>query len=84
MGDSEFVTMEVCKSHHDLTEFKFESMGREIREVKIDISEVKKAQDNYNSTIKNIYYTLLIIAFGTILTLAGVILGRAVDFHIPL
>ena len=84
MGDAEFVTPEICQSHHDLVDFKFESMGREIRDVKTDISDVKKAQDEYNKTIKNIYYTLLIIAFGTILTLAGVILGRAVDFHIPL
>jgi hypothetical protein len=84
MGDSEFVTPEICKSHHDLVDYKFESIGREIRDVKSDISDVKRAQDAYNATIKNIYYTLLIIAFGTILTLAGVVLGRAVDFHIPL
>jgi len=59
-------------------------LDREIEEIKDDVRIVKGKQDDYNTTLKNIYYSLLIIAFATILTLAGVVLGRAVDFHIPL
>ena len=76
MGDSEFVTPEVCKSHHDLIDYKIESMNRELK-------DVKGAQSEYNATIKNIYYTLLVIAFGTILILAGMVLGRTINFPIP-
>jgi hypothetical protein len=77
LGDAETVGKEFCNERHL-------RLDREIEEIKDDVRIVKGKQDDYNTTLKNIYYSLLIIAFATILTLAGVVLGRAVDFHIPL
>ena len=53
----------------------------EIKDIKDCVADVKQKQDDYNTTIRNIYYTLLIIAFSTIITLLGVVLGRAIDFR---
>jgi hypothetical protein len=77
MGDFETVLKDVCDERH-------KSLDREIVELKNNVCDVRSKQEEYNQTIKNIYYTLLVIAGATILTLGGVILGRAVDFHIPL
>jgi hypothetical protein len=77
MGDSECVIQGVCDERH-------KGLDREIVDMKKEMGDIRTKQDEYNTTIRNIYYTLLIIAFSTILTLAGVILGRAVDFHIHL
>ena len=77
MGDFESVNKEVCEERH-------KSLDREIVGIKKDVVNVRSKQEEYNQMIKNIYYTLLVIAGATILTLGGVILGRAVDFHIPL
>ncbi len=84
MGDAESVSKEVCFERHQNVNGRFDSMEKEIEETKSNIKTIQDAQNEYNRTLKNIYYSLLIIAFATILTLAGVILGRAVDFHIPL
>lgn len=84
MGDAEFVRTDLCKSHHDLVNSKFDQVEVSMGEIKGEMVNVKSKQDEYNATIKNIYYTLLIIAASGILTLVGVILGRAIDFHIPI
>jgi hypothetical protein len=77
MGDGETVSKELCNERHTW-------IDREIVDVKKDVSDVKAAQEDYCRTIKNIWYTLLVIACSLILTMAGVILGRAVDFHLPI
>jgi hypothetical protein len=83
MGEAEIVNSEVCKVRHQLVDSKFDGIEKEIETTKSDIKDIQKAQLEYNATINKIYVTLLIIAFSTILTLGGVILGRAIDFHIP-
>lgn len=77
MENTGTVSKELCNERHTW-------IDREIVDVKKEVSDIQTAQGEYNKTIRNIYYTLLIIAASTILTLAGVILGRAIDFHLPL
>ena len=84
MGDTESVNPEVCHERHQMADYKFQQVDKEIDDLKTNVKDIRKDQEEYNQTIKNIYYLLLVIAFSTIMTLAGVILGRAVDFHIPL
>lgn len=77
MDDQDFVGKDVCYERH-------KGIDREIVDIKESVTSIKDKQEEYNRTIKNIYYALLIIAASTILTLAGVILGRAIDLHLPL
>ena len=78
MGDSElYANKEVCAERH-------KALDIEIRDLKTDVKGIRTSQEEYNRTIRNIYYTLLIIAGATILTLLGVILGHAITFPIPL
>ena len=82
MGDSEFVRTDLCISHHELVDSQLTNLVDSIGEVKGEMQGVKTKQDEYNATIKNIYYLLLILAATGILTLIGVVLGRSIDFHL--
>jgi hypothetical protein len=84
MGDTESVNPEVCHERHQMVDFKFQQVDKEIDDIKTDVEDIRKDQKEYNQTLKNIYYALLVIAFSTIMTLAGVLIGRMVDFHIAL
>jgi hypothetical protein len=80
LSDSEYVTPEMCSLHREVINTKLKMLegvddaieGRMLR-IEAGIDEIRQLQ-------KNIYYALIGISVGTVLTLLGVILGRGIDF----
>jgi len=75
MGDYEGVNPEVCAIRHQLVDQRCEALEGEMQGMRGDIKEVRDLQ-------KQILYAIIGI-FGTLLvTLIGVLAGRAVDFGV--
>jgi len=77
------VNPEVCILRHELVDTKIDHLDKEIEGLKRDVGDVKTLQSEFNNTIKNIYYALIVITVVSFFTLAGVLLGRAIDFNLP-
>jgi hypothetical protein len=77
------VNPEVCILRHELVDTKIDHLDKEIEGLKRDVGDVKTLQSEFNNTIKNIYYALIVITIVSFFTLAGVLLGRAIDFNLP-
>jgi len=75
MGDSEGVSHEVCGMRREILDCRIEVVEREVEGMRGDLKEVRDLQ-------KQILYAIIGI-FGTlVVTLFGVLMGRAVDFGV--
>ena len=75
MNDNDFVTPEVCALHHQIQETKIAAVEARMDGIEGSIGEVRDLQ------IK-ILYAIIGLFGASILTLAGVLMGRAVDFGV--
>lgn len=75
MGDYEGVNPQVCEIRHQAIDQRCEALEGELNGMRGDLKEVRDLQ-------KQILYAIIGI-FGTlIVTLLGVIMGRAIDFGV--
>jgi hypothetical protein len=87
VDDHEFVTPKVCDLHHQLMEEKLTTLRQKDQALEDKISGVEKQLASIGEKIdklvgmqENQNRYLLWLAIGIILTLIGVLAGRAVDF----
>lgn len=73
MGDAEMVSREICTMHRELIDTKLAACDARVDGILKEIQGVRDLQ-------RNILYTLIFIAAGVACTLAGVVLGRGIDF----
>jgi hypothetical protein len=69
----EYITKQICDLHRENLLFRQDSCEKRVDGILEELQEVRQLQ-------KMILYTLIFVAVGTCFTLAGVILGRGVDF----
>ena len=75
MNDNDFVTPEVCALHHQIQETKIAAVESRMDGIEGSIGEVRDLQ------IK-ILYAIIGLFGASVLTLIGVLMGRAVDFGV--
>jgi len=75
VSDVEYVTAEVCALHHQIQDTKITSCETRITGIEGGIAEVRALQ------IK-ILYAIIGLFGASILTLVGVLMGRAIDFGV--
>lgn len=73
MGDSEYITPEMCNLHRQVLDAKIAACDKRVDGILAEIQGVRDLQ-------KQILYVLVAIAFGVAFTLFGVIVGRGFDF----
>lgn len=69
----EHVTPEMCKLHRELINTKLDACNERVDGILAEIQGVRDLQ-------RMILYALIGIGFGVACTLAGVVLGRGIDF----
>ena len=69
----DYVSTTTCALHRELIETKLAACNERVDGILMEIQCVRDLQ-------KTILYTLIIIGFGVACTLAGVIVGRGLDF----
>jgi hypothetical protein len=67
------ISPEICALHREVITTKIAACESRVDGILEELQEVRQLQ-------KTILYTLIFIAIGVICTLAGVVLGRGVDF----
>jgi hypothetical protein len=67
------VTADTCALHRELIETKLAACNARVDGILVEIQGVRDLQ-------KTILYALILIGFGVACTLAGVIVGRGLDF----
>lgn len=75
LGDSEGVNAEVCAARRELLVSRISMCEEEVHGMRADIKEVRDLQ-------KQILYALIGLFGASLLTLLGVIAGRAIDFKV--
>lgn len=75
MSDTEAVSNEMCVLRHQMINEKFEAIEIEMSGMRADLREVRNLQ-------KTILYAIIGLFAASILTLIGVIAGRAIDFGV--
>lgn len=85
--DDQFVTPKICDLHHKLMEEKLETLRQKDKALEDKIDGVEEQIEKINEKIdrlitmqENQNKYLLWCAVGIILTLIGVLTGRAIDF----
>jgi hypothetical protein len=73
MGETGFITPETCKLHRELIDTKLAACNARVDGILEEIKGVRDLQ-------RTILYALIVIGFGVACTLAGVIVGRGLDF----
>ena len=73
MGDTEYITPEMCYLHRQVLDAKIAACNKRVDGILAEIQGVRDLQ-------KQILYTLVAIGFGVAFTLFGVIVGRGFDF----
>ena len=89
--DDNFVTPLTCDLHHKLVESKIEAVAVRCQSLEDKVTGIEHRIDmrmdamdlkieKILSLQENTYKILIYLAIGTIITLIGVVLGRALDF----
>ena len=73
LNSDDYIPRTECSLHRELVEEKLKATNQRVDGILDEIKGVRELQ-------KNIWYTLIFIAFGVCFTLAGVIMGRGFDF----
>lgn len=73
MTDGEYVTFEICRLQQDLQNLKIKTVEERMDGIECAIQEVRDLQ-------VKILYAIIGLFGASILTLIGVIAGRAIDF----
>lgn len=86
-SDLEFVTPKVCELHHQVMESQLELLRQKDKALEEKIGGIEKRLDVMDAKIDkmlelqaSIYKFLIWLTVGIILTLVGVVAGRAIDF----
>jgi hypothetical protein len=80
MGDSESISPSMCALHREVINTKLEMLSGVDAAIEGRMVRIEDGIDEIRQLQKNIYYALIAISIGTVLTLMGVILGRGIDF----
>jgi len=73
MGDTEYITPEMCNLHRQVLDAKIAACDKRVDGILEEIKGVRDLQ-------KQILYVLVAIGFGVAFTLIGVVVGRGFDF----
>lgn len=73
IDSSLFVPRNECVLHREVIETKLDATNKRVDGILIEIQGVRDLQ-------RQILYALILIGFGVACTLAGVVLGRGIDF----
>jgi hypothetical protein len=75
MGDFEGVNSEVCAARRELLASRISTCEEEVHGMRDDLKEVRDLQ-------KQILYAIIGLFGASVLTLIGVLAGRAIDFKV--
>ena len=75
MGDSEGVSSEICAARRELLVSRISVCEEEVHGMRDDLKEVRDLQ-------KQILYAIIGLFGASVLTLIGVVAGRAIDFKV--
>jgi vacuolar-type H+-ATPase subunit E/Vma4 len=85
--EEEYVTPSMCELHHQIMEAKLEVLRQRDKALEDRMTGVEQRLDKMDAKIdkvillqESIYKALIAITIGVVITLGGVILGRALDF----
>lgn len=80
MTEQTMVTQEMCKLHRELVEAKIGALKDKDNILENRMCGIEKGIEDVRALQKTILYTIIFVAFATVTTLMGVILGRGIDF----
>jgi hypothetical protein len=76
----DFVTPEVCRLRHELVTTQINALADKDTALEARMERIENGIDEVRNLQKTILYAIIFVAAGVILTLAGVVLGRGIDF----